>query len=274
MAWSTRELADLTGTTVNTVRHYHRLGLLELPERSVNGYKHYGVQHVVRLLRIRRLVDLGVPLMQIAELSSDVERTPEALLAVDAQLAEQIERLQRARDDIAAILAGNGPADAPRGFEAISAQLSDADSSMLHLYSQLYDEDVVRDLRAMVEAEAGDAAEAEFNALTADADDATRQRVAEALAPALEQHMRDFPWVLDPVSRSQRDAQSTAETFVEAVVQLYNAAQLDALGRADVIARARVQQGDGEAGGGAGEAGEVGEAAAPGAGDAPDATPS
>ena len=104
MAWSTRELADLTGTTVNTVRHYHRLGLLDLPERSVNGYKQYGVQHVVRLLRIRRLVDLGVPLMQIAELSSDVERTPEALLAVDAQLAEQIERLQRARDDIAAIL--------------------------------------------------------------------------------------------------------------------------------------------------------------------------
>ncbi|WP_413318086.1 MerR family transcriptional regulator [Agrococcus sp. 1P02AA] len=243
MAWSTRELADLTGTTVNTVRHYHRLGLLELPERTVNGYKQYGVAHLVRLLRIRRLVDLGVPLAQISELSSDVERTPEALLAVDAQLEEQIERLQRARGDIAAILAGKGPADAPRGFESVAAQLSDADSSMLHLYAQLYDDDIVQDLRAMVEAEAGDAAEAEFNALAPDADDAARQRVAEALAPALEQHMRDFPWVLDPLSRSQRDARATAETFVEAVVQLYNPAQLDALARADIIARARVQQG-------------------------------
>jgi len=29
MAWSTRELARLAGTTVNTIRHYHRLGLLD-----------------------------------------------------------------------------------------------------------------------------------------------------------------------------------------------------------------------------------------------------
>ena len=31
MAWSTRELAELAGTTVNTIRHYHALGLLERP---------------------------------------------------------------------------------------------------------------------------------------------------------------------------------------------------------------------------------------------------
>ena len=30
MAWSTRELADLAGTTVNTVRHYHERGLIEV----------------------------------------------------------------------------------------------------------------------------------------------------------------------------------------------------------------------------------------------------
>src|SRR5690606_14615503 len=28
MAWSTSEIADMASTTVNTVRHYHRLGLL------------------------------------------------------------------------------------------------------------------------------------------------------------------------------------------------------------------------------------------------------
>ena len=42
MAWSTRELAGLAGTTVNTIRHYHRLGLLDEPERRYNGYKQYG----------------------------------------------------------------------------------------------------------------------------------------------------------------------------------------------------------------------------------------
>jgi DNA-binding transcriptional MerR regulator len=47
VAWSTRELAELAGTTVNTVRHYHRIGLLDEPERRNNGYKEYGVPHLV-----------------------------------------------------------------------------------------------------------------------------------------------------------------------------------------------------------------------------------
>src|SRR5690606_8663333 len=56
MAWSTRELAELAQTTVNTIRHYHHLGLLAEPARKDNGYKQYGVKHLARLLRIRRLV--------------------------------------------------------------------------------------------------------------------------------------------------------------------------------------------------------------------------
>ncbi|WAP52215.1 MerR family transcriptional regulator [Arthrobacter sp. ATA002] len=65
MPWSTSELAELAGTTVNTVRHYHRSGLLEEPDRMSNGYKQYGARHLARLLQIRRLRDLGVPLAQI-----------------------------------------------------------------------------------------------------------------------------------------------------------------------------------------------------------------
>jgi DNA-binding transcriptional MerR regulator len=41
MAWSTPQLAELAGATVNTIRHYHRLGLLDEPERRHNGYKQY-----------------------------------------------------------------------------------------------------------------------------------------------------------------------------------------------------------------------------------------
>ncbi|MDN3482326.1 MerR family transcriptional regulator [Arthrobacter sp. APC 3897] len=70
MAWSTRELAELAHTTVNTVRHYHRLGLLEEPDRRYNGYKQYGARHLVSLLRIRRLAALGVPLAQMQELGA------------------------------------------------------------------------------------------------------------------------------------------------------------------------------------------------------------
>ncbi|MEU8234504.1 MerR family transcriptional regulator [Actinoplanes sp. NPDC048967] len=104
MAWSTRELAELTGTTVNTIRHYHRLGLLEEPERRHNGYKQYGNRELERLLSIRRLVELGVPLARIGEAGTDGTVAPETLRQVDAGLAADIERLARARSDIAAIL--------------------------------------------------------------------------------------------------------------------------------------------------------------------------
>ncbi|MBX0301124.1 MerR family DNA-binding transcriptional regulator [Cryobacterium sp. 1639] len=68
MAWSTRELAELAGTTLKAVRHYHQIGLLDEPGRTSNGYKQYQVAHLVRLLQITRLANLGVPLAQIAQM--------------------------------------------------------------------------------------------------------------------------------------------------------------------------------------------------------------
>ncbi|MFC7531691.1 MerR family transcriptional regulator [Actinoplanes sp. GCM10030250] len=120
MAWSTRELAELAGTTVNTIRHYHRLGLLDEPERRHNGYKQYGTPELVRLLRIRRLVGLGVPLAWIGEAGADGNLSPEALRQVDAKLVAEIERLVRSRSDIAAILRDGAAADTPAGFESVA----------------------------------------------------------------------------------------------------------------------------------------------------------
>jgi DNA-binding transcriptional MerR regulator len=76
VAWSTRELADLAGTTVRAVRHYHDVGLLEEPRRRANGYKQYGVAHLVRVLRIKRLADLGFTLPQIADLGDADQHPP------------------------------------------------------------------------------------------------------------------------------------------------------------------------------------------------------
>ncbi|MBB4789625.1 MerR family transcriptional regulator [Streptomyces nodosus] len=47
MGWSTREVAQLAGTTLRAVRHYHEVGLLDLPERQPNGYKKYRTEHLV-----------------------------------------------------------------------------------------------------------------------------------------------------------------------------------------------------------------------------------
>ncbi len=42
------ELAQAAETTVRTVRHYHRLGLLPEPPRSSNGYRVYALEDLVR----------------------------------------------------------------------------------------------------------------------------------------------------------------------------------------------------------------------------------
>ena len=61
------QIADLAGTTPRAVRHYHRLGLLEVPP-TVRGRREYGVEHLARLLRIRWLADCGLSLRQVAEI--------------------------------------------------------------------------------------------------------------------------------------------------------------------------------------------------------------
>lgn len=103
MAWSTRELAELAQTTVNTIRHYHHLGLLPEPERKDNGYKQYGVKHLARLLRIRRLAGLGVPLSRIGDEDVAGQNIQETLRQLDAELVASIHRLQRTRSDIASM---------------------------------------------------------------------------------------------------------------------------------------------------------------------------
>lgn len=241
MPWSTRELAELAGATVNTIRHYHRLGLLDEPERRYNGYKKYGVRHLVRLLRIRRLADLGVPLSLVGEVSAGGDDTPDALRELDRKLAAGMERMRQARADIAAILGDDAPADAPAGFESVASHLSEADRAILHIYTRLYDEDAMADLRQMMEVDAA-AAEVgdEITALPADADEATRRRLAERLAPTLAQHLVDYPWLSDPARHLSKGERVTRRTFIEAVSELYNAAQIDVLAQAGVLAQAHL----------------------------------
>lgn len=235
MAWSTRELADLAGTTVNTIRHYHRLGLLNEPERRYNGYKQYGAQDLVRLLRIRRLADLGVPLSRIGDVGAGGDSTPDALRQVDAELAERIERLEKARSDIAAIQRERAPADVPAGFESVASRLSEADSSIIHIYTQLYDEDAMTDLRRMVAADT-EPVSRDIDALPPDADEATRKRLAERLAPIIAQNLSDYPWLSEPAAHLSKSEDVTQQTLVKAMTELYNAAQLDVLRRASILA--------------------------------------
>ncbi len=233
MPWSTRELAELAGTTLKTVRHYHALGLLDEPERASNGYKQYGVRHLVRLLQIRRLSDLGLPLAQIATMDRADEDPDRAIRAVDAELAATIERLQRVRAELAVILRDRAPIDVPDGFGAVADGLSDADRAMLLIYSRVFDAEMMSDVRGLVE-QPGDS-DAAFMALPADADASSIEAVAQAMLPDLLQSRTQFPATAEPEAHAEFDVRTTGTAVAQAIAELYNPAQLAALQRANQL---------------------------------------
>ncbi|MGH9103845.1 MAG: MerR family transcriptional regulator [Acidimicrobiales bacterium] len=104
------ELAELAGVTTRTIRHYHRIGLLPEPPRQDNGYRVYCLRDAARLLRIRRLVDLGLSLDEIGDaLADDAGRELREILdGLDADLAAQQRRVEARRGRIAELLAREG----------------------------------------------------------------------------------------------------------------------------------------------------------------------
>jgi DNA-binding transcriptional MerR regulator len=77
-----KELAQLGGTTVRTIRYYHQLGLLAVPEEGTT-WRSYGFVHLTRLMRIRWLVEAGVPLAEVPHLLQPPHGADERLLVVD-----------------------------------------------------------------------------------------------------------------------------------------------------------------------------------------------
>lgn len=102
------ELAALAGVSVRTVHHYHAIGLLAEPERAANGYRRYGLADVVRLLRARRLAELGLGLDAVAGVLTSEGGDLRAILGgLDRDLAEQQRRIRRQRDRIALLLSSD-----------------------------------------------------------------------------------------------------------------------------------------------------------------------
>lgn len=99
MALTIGDLGKATGTKVETIRYYERVGLLPKPPRTSGNYRDYGQAELGRLSFIRRARDLGFSLDQVRallKLSGDqsrdctgIDRIAEAhLLEVDRKIAD------------------------------------------------------------------------------------------------------------------------------------------------------------------------------------------
>src|SRR5437879_10053528 len=90
-------LARHTGTNVETIRYYERLGLWAAPARSAGGYRLYGTEHLKRLNFIRRARLLGFSIGEVRTLLrlADERRRPcaEARVVAEAHLADVREKI-------------------------------------------------------------------------------------------------------------------------------------------------------------------------------------
>lgn len=121
------ELAKITGVTVRALRHYHQVGVLDEPPRSHNGYRRYGVREVIRVLRIKRLAALGIPLERMPSLlDGPGDDGADVLDRLDAELAAEIDRLTRRRRLIAQVRAEGAPLDSPPEIARFLALAADA----------------------------------------------------------------------------------------------------------------------------------------------------
>jgi DNA-binding transcriptional MerR regulator len=130
-----------------TVRHYHAIGLLPEPQRDPSGYRRYGSQDAIALVRAVRLRALGMPLPQVA---AQLAESPESgdsssLRALADELDAEITRLAATRDRLRELAASEtfdqpvraltralrdaglfGPGDELRGGQEWAAALLDA----------------------------------------------------------------------------------------------------------------------------------------------------
>ncbi len=93
------QAAAFASVTIKTIRHYHRLGLVDEPPRDGSGYRRYGSSDLLLLVQVRTLAEAGVPLSEIgALLGADPERFAADLVEVKRRLTERIEELAARRD--------------------------------------------------------------------------------------------------------------------------------------------------------------------------------
>ena len=67
------ELAENTGLSLRTIRHYDEVGLLKPSGRTEGGFRLYSKEDLSRLLLIRRMKPLGYSLGEMTELLSIID---------------------------------------------------------------------------------------------------------------------------------------------------------------------------------------------------------
>jgi DNA-binding transcriptional MerR regulator len=101
------QLAHLTGVSTDTLRHYERLGLLPLPQRTAGNYREYAPTSQQRVELIQRALAIGFSLSELKTIlavrdkgGAPCHQARELLNSKIAHVNRQIENLTLLRTEL------------------------------------------------------------------------------------------------------------------------------------------------------------------------------
>ena len=98
-----RALADATGVSTDTLRHYERLGLLPATERTRAGYRRYPPTMVERVRLIQRALVVGFSLKDLGSALSQREHGAPPCRRVRALMGDRLQALEARLLELAAL---------------------------------------------------------------------------------------------------------------------------------------------------------------------------
>src|SRR5262245_18442066 len=116
-------LSENTGTNIETIRYYERVGILPKPPRSNGGHRLYAGEHKQRLVFIRRARELGFSLDNVRLLigltggrrmtCAKVKSITEQHIADIRQRVKDLKRMERVLSEMVARARGDEAPDCP-----------------------------------------------------------------------------------------------------------------------------------------------------------------
>jgi DNA-binding transcriptional MerR regulator len=100
MAMTIGELSKATGSKIETIRYYERIGLLPKPARTAGNYRAYAQVTLARLSFIRRARALGFTIDHIRTLLALSDRRRQSCTAVDTLARAHLKEVEKKIADL------------------------------------------------------------------------------------------------------------------------------------------------------------------------------
>lgn len=94
------QVASYADVTVDTVRVYERQGLIEIPVRRSNGYRHYTKEYIRRINFIKWAQTLGFTLNEIKELLFIPRPSAHACKEIRYRLESKLNIIEKKRKEL------------------------------------------------------------------------------------------------------------------------------------------------------------------------------